>query len=351
MRAAYLHGAEDIRIGEAPDNEPPGPGEVLLNVASVGICGSDLHSYLYGAVGEIAPQEPLILGHEAAGVIGAIGPQVETAYRVGQLVAIDPSVPCGLCENCEHGNPHLCSYQHFLGLWPDHGAMREQMVYPASACIALPDGITPEAAALLEPLGVALHAIRLAKIQVGEDVLVTGCGAIGLLIIRLAHLAGARRIFASDQHGWRLTMAQEFGATDPVQVGSDLAVKVVEVVQRTTLGRGVDVAIEAAWVAHTANECIEATRNGGRVVIVGIPVEETISFRSSPARRKGLTVKFSRRMNHTYPAAIALAASGQVPLDRLATHRFNLERSAEAFRYAATYVEGVHRVMVMPGSR
>ena len=349
MKAAYLFGAKDIRIGEAPDAQP-GAGELLLNVAAVGICGSDLHSYLHGQIGDIAPEGALILGHEAAGVVTAIGQDVETTFKVGQLVAIDPCVPCGRCEYCEHGNPHLCNQQHFMGLWPDHGAMRERMVYPASACVPLPDGMSPVAAALLEPLGIALHAIRLAKIQVGEDVLVTGCGAIGLLIIRLAHLAGARRIFASDHHPWRLDMAREYGATDTLQVGAEGNGSVVDLVRSITDGRGVDVGIEAAWVTDTANECIEATRNGGRVVIVGIPVEEAIAFRSSPARRKGLTIKFSRRMNHTYSAAIALAASGQVALDGLATHRFPLDQAAEGFRYAATYVEGVARVMIMPNS-
>ncbi|HVO43716.1 MAG TPA: zinc-binding dehydrogenase, partial [Aggregatilineales bacterium] len=235
-------------------------------------------------------------------------------------------------------------------LWPDHGAMREQMVYPASHCVPLPDGISHEAAALLEPLGVALHAIRLARIEVGDDVLVTGCGGIGLLIIRLAQLAGAKRIFASDHYAWRLRLAQEYGATDTLQVGAGERGAVVDLVKQITHGRGVDVAIEAAWVKDTGSECVEAIRFGGSVVIVGIPVEEEIAFRASPSRRKGATIKFSRRMNHTYPAAIALADSGQVALDRLASHRFPLAQAAEAFVHAADYIEGVVRVIVMPGA-
>jgi len=211
--------------------------------------------------------------------------------------------------------------------------------------VPLPDGIDAVAGALLEPLGVALHAVNLAKIKVNDDVLVTGCGGIGLLIIQLVRLAGAKRIFVSDEHDWRLEHARSFSVDATVNAVRE---NVVQVVHEATSGRGVDVAIESAWVQDTANQCVESARNGGRVVIVGIPSEDNISFRASPARRKGLTIRMSRRMKHSYPPTIDLVSRGAVDVSSLATHRFSLDQAQEALETAATYREGVIRAVVLP---
>lgn len=343
-RAAYLYGPRDIRVGDIPD-EMPGPGDVLLDVTAVGICGSDLHTYLNGEIGGTVAESPLILGHEAAGRVVALGPGVESDFTVGQPVAIDPGLPCGVCELCLDGYPNLCTNLHFIGLWPRHGALRTQMVHPARYCVALPDSIDPLSAALLEPLGVALHAINLAKIKVNDDVLIIGCGAIGLLIIQLARLAGARRIFVSDQHAWRLDLAKTYGA-DVVLNAREA--DIVAHVRDVTGQRGVDVAIESAWVKDTASQCVEAARNGGRVVIVGIPAEDFMTVRASSARRKGLSIKMSRRMKHTYAASIDLVVHGKVTLEALATHRFGLAQTQDAFETASMYRDGVIRAMVLP---
>ncbi len=344
MKAAYLYGPRDVRVEDAPDVDP-GPDDLLLDVTAVGICGSDLHTYLNGEIGGTVASQPFILGHEAAGIVSEVGANLEGIFHLGQHVAIDPAIPCEVCERCQEGNPNLCTNLGFIGLYPQPGALREQMVHPGRVCVPLPEGITPVSAALLEPLGVALHAIRLAKIDIGDDVLVIGSGAIGLLLIRLARLAGARHIFVSDEHAWRLQMAANFGATTLIDATRE---DVVDVVQRATNGRGVDIAIESAWVTETANQCVEAVRNGGRVIIAGIPVEDMIKFRATVARRKGLSIKMSRRMKHTYPAAIALASSGQVALEELATHRYPLAQTNDALRTAADYADGVIRAMVMP---
>jgi len=343
-RAALLCGPRDIRVVELPE-EAPGPGELLLEVTAVGICGSDLHTYLNGEIGGVAAESPLVLGHEAAGRVAGLGAGTEQHFRIGQPVAIDPGLPCGECELCLEGQPNLCLHLQFIGLYPRHGALRERMVHPAAQCVPLPDGLDAVSTALLEPLGVALHAVRLAKIRVGDDVLVVGCGGIGLLIIQLARLAGARRIFASDRYSWRLELARSQGAEVALDAGAG---DVVASVRDATVGRGVDVAIEAAWVEGTANQCVEAARNGGRVIIVGIPAEDSMTMRASTARRKGLTIKMSRRMKHTYGPCIDLVHSGKVDLRSLATHTFALERTQAAFETAATYHEGVVRAMVLP---
>ncbi len=345
MKTSFLYGKHDIRVEEGSDSAP-GPGEVLLDVTAVGICGSDLHTFLFGDVGGIAAQSPLTLGHEAAGRILALGAGVE-GLQVGQRVAIDPATPCGHCERCEAGDPHLCLNLQFMGLYPYHGAMRQRMTHSAASCVPIPDSISDISAAMLEPLGVALHASRLAKIQIGEDVAIIGCGGIGLLLIRLARLAGARHIFAADKHPWRLALASNYGADVVLDAN---AVDVPAEVTRLTNKRGVDVAIEAAWVTGTLNQCVDMARFGGRVILVGIPVEEEFQIHASPARRKELLIQPSRRMKHTYPAAIALATGGQIDLESLATHRFTLDQAAQAFETASTYSDGVVRAMVLPNT-
>ena len=170
----------------------------------------------------------------------------------------------------------------------------------------------------------ALHAINLARIKVDGDVLIIGCGAIGLLIVQLARLAGAKRIFVSDQHAWRLDLARTYGAMLRWMLVRPTSWPYV---REATGQRGVDVAIELAWVKDTASQCVEAARNGGRVVIVGIPAEDLLTCVPSSARRKGLSIKMSRRMKHTYAAAIDLVVRGKVTLEALATHRFGLDQS------------------------
>ena len=345
-RAALLHGPRDIRVEDVPDEEP-GEGELLLEVTAVGICGSDLHTYLNGEIGGVAAEKPLVLGHEAAGCVVALGAGTERFFHVGQPVAIDPGLPCGVCERCLGGDPNLCIRLQFIGLYPRNGALRDRMVHPASACVPLPNAIDPVAGALLEPLGVALHAVNLAKIMVNDDVLVTGCGGIGLLIVQLVRLTGAKRVFVSDEHDWRLALARSYGVDFAVNAARD---DVVRVVREQTSGRGVDVAIESAWVKTTANQCVEAVRNGGRVIVVGIPAEDSITFRASTARRKGLSIKLSRRMKHSYPPSISLVSRGAVDLSSLATHRFSLDQTKDALEASATYREGVIRSIVLPNS-
>lgn len=346
MKTSLIYGPRDIRVEDRSDAEPA-TGQVLLEVSAVGICGSDLHTYLFGDVGGIATLEPLTLGHEAAGVIIAIGQGVDS-IKVGQRVAIDPAHHCGECERCLAGEPHLCLRLEFMGLYPHHGAMRERMVYPAECCVPIPDRISDISAALLEPLGVALHASRLASIQIGEDVAVIGCGAIGLLLMRLARLAGAGRIFAIDRHPWRLALADAYGASHIIDTTE---VDPVAEVMRATHKRGVDVALEAAWVTETVDQCVDIARYGGRLVIVGIPAEDEVKFRASVARRKELSIVYSRRMKHVYPAAISLASSGQVDVERLATHRFSLDQTAQAFETASQYQDGVVRAMILPNQQ
>jgi len=346
ITAVRLHGPEDLRVEEVPHPGLPGYGDVLLRVTSTGICGSDLHTYEDGRIGDTAVQEPLTLGHEFGGVIEAIGENAEGGdfepLTPGMRVAVDPAQPCGRCEMCDHGHQNLCRRLHFCGLYPDDGSLRRYMHVPAHTCFPIPDSIDDAGAALLEPLGVAIHAVDLAKIKVANSIAILGAGPIGLYILQMARLSGADPIFVSDKFDWRLARAEEYGAI-PINCDSD---DPVNFIQKATNGRGVDIAIEAAWSDHSVQQAAEMARLGGRLVLVGIPGPDKMEMKHSTVRRKGLTIRMSRRMNHTYPRAIQLAGSGKIDLTGVVSHRFPLEKTPEAFAMNKAYENNVVKVMI-----
>jgi L-iditol 2-dehydrogenase len=348
MLAARLYGPRDLRIDEVPLPRAPGPGEALIRVKAVGVCGSDLHTYEDGRIGDTAVQNPLVLGHEFGGEVLTVGADALDGngdpLQPGQRVAVDPATPCHRCEMCEMGHPNLCRRLHFCGLWPDDGALQEQIIMKARTCFPVPDAVTDAGAALLEPLGVALHAVDLGKLKVAHSVAVLGCGPIGLLITRLARLSGADPIYAFDCHGWRVDKARAWGATDAWRLDEG---DPVERIREITSGRGIDVVFEAAWADHSIGQAVEMARLGGRVVLVGIPSDDMLSMKHSTARRKGLTIMLSRRMKHTYPRAIHIATTQRgLDLDDLISHRFPLGEAPRAFAINTAYEPGVHKIVI-----
>ena len=348
MLAARLHGPRDLRVEEVP---PPAPGDVLVRVTATGICGSDLHTYTTGAIGDTVLKSPVIPGHEFAGVVEQVYPDALDGngkpLRVGARVAVDPAQPCGRCEMCERGDPNLCRRLHFCGNYPDNGSLCQWMHIPARNCFPVPDSIDDEGAALLEPLGVAIHATDLAKVHVGDRVAVVGAGPIGLLLIQTVRLAGASNIFVSEPRAWRMKFAEKlgaisFGGTRSVAFESNRRPRRSVALQNLE----VDVVIEAAWGGGAVAQAVELTRPGGRIVLVGIPSEDRCAFKHSTARRKGLTVVFSRRMKHCYPRAIQLVEQGKVDVRSLITHRFPLARAAEAFAMNAAYNDQAVKVII-----
>jgi L-iditol 2-dehydrogenase len=324
MKAIRFYAIHDLRLEELlkPEKEP---GKVLLKIASVGICGSDVHYYQEGGTGSLELDHPLILGHEFSAWI------LEGSHA-GQLVAVDPALPCGNCEFCLEGNPNFCENLSFAGSEDTDGALREFLSWPETALYPLPTGFTPQEGAMLEPLGIAIHSLRLGKIFPGMDVGVFGTGPIGLLTIQMARLAGASRIFATDRLSSRLEYARECGATDVLLADGTEADQIL----KATNGRGLDVTFEAAGDDGAAVEtAMESSKRGATVVIIGIPSEDQTKFSASAARHRGLTIKIVRRMKNTYPTAIRLVAQGAVDLKSLITHEFPVEKYDKAFQTAA----------------
>lgn len=319
MKVVRLHGTGDLRIHEEPV-PAAGTGEKLVRVKSVGVCGSDLHWFAEGSIGDAKLEHPLVLGHEFAGVT-----------EDGQRVAIDPAIPCGHCEFCEHGHPNLCANLIFAGHGKTDGGLQEWMTWHEKSLFPIPDSISDDDGAMLEPLGVAIHTVDLGKLKAGMTVGIFGCGPIGLLILQVAKLSGVANIIATDKLPHRIEAAKNFGATHTFSAGEG---QELEQVLAATNGRGVDVAFEAAGAQDAVDTSFAAVAPGGKVLLAGIPEDDRTSFSASIARRKGLTIKLVRRMKHTYPRAIELVSKGLVDVRSLVTHRFLLEDAHEAFRVA-----------------
>jgi L-iditol 2-dehydrogenase len=319
MNVLRLYGRYDLRL-----NNEPYPvsqhGEQLIRVKAVGICGSDIHWFSEGGIGEAVLEHPLVLGHEFAAEL-----------EDGQRVAVDPAIPCMKCEFCLRGHPNLCPEVRFAGHGDIDGALREVMAWDEKCLVPIPDSLTYADGAMLEPLGVALHAVDLAHLRVGMTVGVFGCGPIGLLIVQLAKLTGAKQIIATDKLTHRMEAAKAYGANQALLAGD---VYTREELLAATGGRGVDVAFEVAGDQGAVDDAITSVIPGGKVILVGIPGNDNTSFTASVARHKGLTIKLVHRMKHTYPRAIALVSQRLVDVSTLVTHRFPLAQAAEAFAMA-----------------
>ena len=320
MKTIRLHGQRNLQLHDEPIPVPLS-GQQLLKIHSVGICGSDLHWFSEQGIGDARLAVPLILGHEFSGIT-----------ENGQRVAVEPALSCGSCEYCLRGHPNLCPSVIFAGHGGQDGALRELMAWDTKCLFSLPDTLTDDDGAMLEPLGVAIHAVDLAHLRSGMSVAVLGCGPIGLLIVQLLKLSGVTNLIATDLLPHRLEAARALGAGHTILAENRRETE--KSILSASSGRGVDLVFEASGSQDAVETAIEVIVPGGKLILVGIPSDDKTSFPASVARRKGLTIKLVRRMKHTYPRAIDLVARQLVDVRSLITHRFPLEQTAEAFNTA-----------------
>jgi L-iditol 2-dehydrogenase len=264
----------------------------------------------------------------------------------GSRVAVDPARPCGHCEQCFMGNRNLCPAVRFAGHGDNDGGLQEFVAWPTELLHPVPDALSDTEAAMLEPLGVALHAMDLGGARLARTIVVVGCGPIGLCAVQLARAAGAGRVIAVERLAHRRDAAARLGADVVLDAAApDLEAAVLD----ATRGRGVDLALEVAGNDDAVRTAIAAARPGGTVVLVGIPAEDSTTFPASVARRKGLTLKLSRRMNETYARTMSLVERGTVDVASLVTHVFAIDEVAQAFR-TAEQRSGL-KVVVVPGTQ
>jgi len=334
---ARFHAARDVRLADEP-LPVPAPGESLVEITAVGLCGSDLHWYDEGGIGDARITRPIVGGHEMAGVVR--GGRLD-----GLRVAVDPAVPCHRCDLCLQGHPNLCRSIVFAGHATCDGGLQRYLAWPSARLHPLPDTLSDADGAMLEPLGVAIHAVDLGHVPLGGSVAVIGCGPIGLLLIQVARAAGAARVLAADPLVHRRQAARDRGADEVLDPADDAYASKLAAF---THDLGVDVAFEIAGVDAAIAAAAEAVRPGGRLVLGGIPSTEESAFPASVARRKGLTMAMVRRMKEVYPRATALVTAGRVDVRGLVSHRFPLTEVEKAFETAVAR-QGL-KVLVEPAS-
>jgi L-iditol 2-dehydrogenase len=318
MRAAVLHGPGEVVLEERPVPRP-GPAEVVVRVRSVGVCGSDTHYYDHGRIGSFVVEAPLVLGHEAAGEVTELGPGV-TRLTVGQRVSVEPGVPDLTCEQCLAGRYNLCPDMRFFATPPIDGAFAEYVVVHEAFAHPVPEIISDDAAALLEPLSVGIWACTKARVSAGDRVLITGAGPIGLVSVQAALAFGATEVIVSDVNPARLALAKDLGATEVVDA------------RETTLSdlpRPPGVLLECSGHAPAISDAIRALDRAGRAVLVGMGGDE-VPLPVSVVQERELQLTGTFRYAGTWPTAIALVAAGRIDLDRLVTGTYRLDQAEDA---------------------
>lgn len=334
MKAARLYATGDIRVEDVkvPDLES---NQVLIRVMAVGVCGSDVHYYRHGHIGDSHLQGPLILGHELSGVIESVGSSV-SKDRIGQRVAVEPQKPCRECDQCKSGRYNLCRIMEFYATPPIDGAFAEFAAIESDFAIEIPDQMSFEAAALLEPLSVAIWSCQKAAVTVGSRVLITGAGPIGLVTVMAAVAFGASEIIVTDIEPERLQLAQKFGAT-----------KTINVTKNSLDGVQVDAFIEASGAASAIESGIRAVDKNGIAVLVGLGAD-SVALPISQIMNNEIWVTGIYRYTNTWPIAIDMVSSGKADLDLLVTSRFNLSETSRALE--ASGQRGEIKPVVLPNA-
>ncbi|XP_043951572.1 sorbitol dehydrogenase isoform X3 [Drosophila biarmipes] len=340
---AVLHGIEDLRLEQRPVPEIA-DDEVLLAMDSVGICGSDVHYLAHGRIGDFVLTKPMIIGHEAAGVVAKLGKKV-TNLKVGDRVAIEPGVPCRYCDHCKQGQYNLCPGMVFCATPPYDGNLTRYYKHAADFCFKLPDHVSMEEGALLEPLSVGVHACRRAGVGLGSKMLILGAGPIGLVTLLAAQAMGASEILITDLVQHRLDVAKELGATHTLLLQRDQSAEETVKVVHQTMSEVPAKAIDCCGAESSARLAIFATRSGGVVVVVGMGAPE-VKLPLINALAREIDIRGVFRYCNDYAAALALVASGKVNVKRLVTHHFDISETAEAFETSRCGKGGAIKVMI-----
>ncbi|XP_051833213.1 sorbitol dehydrogenase [Antechinus flavipes] len=325
--SVVVHGPGDLRLENYPIHEP-GPNEVLLKMHSVGICGSDVHYWKHGRIGDFVVKKPMVLGHEASGTVVQVGAMVKNLYP-GDRVAIEPGVPRDIDEFCKIGRYNLSPTIFFCATPPDDGNLCRFYNHNADFCYKLPDNVTFEEGALIEPLSVGIHACRRGGVTLGSEVLVCGAGPIGMVSLLVAKAMGASKVIVTDVNSSRLERAKECGATFTLQLDKESPKEIASKIENL-FGNKPHITIECTGVESSIQTSIYATRPGGTVVLVGLG-KEIVSIPLVHAAVREVDIRGVFRYCNTWPMAIAMLASKLVNVKPLVTHRFPLEKALEAF--------------------
>lgn len=342
MKAAIMTDLKKIEFAEIEVPEPK-ENEVLVKIEAVGICGSDLHYYENGRIGNFIVEPPFILGHEAAGTVVKMGKKA-TGLSIGDKVALEPGKTCGECEFCKTGRYNLCEKVEFFATPPVQGVFTEYTAHEAALCFKLPDNMDAVEGALIEPLAVGLHAVRQAGAQLGQTAVVMGAGCIGLVSLLSLKAAGVTKVIVVDIVDRRLDKAKELGADMTINGRTD---DTVAKIMEYTEGRGFDIAIETAGTELTAGQLIQTAKKGAAIVFVGYSASDKMSLPVNMALDKELTMKTIFRYRNIYPAAIDAVASGRIKIKEIVTNTYAFDRTDEAMAECAENKEDIVKGVIL----
>jgi len=345
MKAMVLTGLKQMAMGEVQDPVIENDTDVLLKVGTVGVCGSDVHYYLTGRIGSQVVEYPYRVGHEFAGAVEAVGKGV-TRVKPGDRVAVDPAMACGTCDQCLAGREHTCRNLRFLGCpGQADGCLSERIIMPEGSCFPIGSGTSLEHAALAEPLSIGVYAVKTSIPLAGARIGILGCGPIGMSVLLPACLADAERIYVTDKIDERLALAERGGSTWTGNPDRQDIVGAIRAEEPLLL----DAVFECCGEQEALDQAVQLLKPGGKLMLIGIPTVDRVSFPMDDLRRKELCIQNVRRQNECMQDAIDLVESGKLDVDFLITHRFALEQTQEAFDLVADYRDGVMKAMVSVG--
>jgi L-iditol 2-dehydrogenase len=342
MLVAELTSPHQFRLSDSAPIADPEPGQIQVAVKAVGICGSDLHYFSEGGIGDARCLYPMVLGHEPAGAVVKTGSGV-SGWSAGDRAILEPALYCYHCEFCMTGRHNVCANIRFMSMPAEPGFFRELVNLPARNLLPLPRSLSDAEGALAEPLAVTIHSMQLAAPRPGETAVVFGAGPIGLLTIAMLKLSGISRIWAVEPVAARRELARALGADTTIDPSST---DPVHEILRDTSKRGVDIAIDCAAKGDTVNQCVHAARNAGRVVVTGVPSEDYINLAFHDMRRKELAFYSVRRSNHNSETALRLLEAERKRFAPMLTHERSLSQIQAAFEICESYADGVGKMTI-----
>jgi len=338
-----LTGIRQMEMFDMPKPDLQNDNDVLIRMMAVGVCGSDVHYYKSGKIGSQVVEYPFPVGHEGAGVVEKVGASVHS-LRAGERIAIEPAMPCGTCDQCLAGRPHTCRKLRFLGCpGQAYGCLSEYIVMPQGSCLPIPDYLNFEQATISEPLAIGLYATRLAGDVKNKNIAILGSGPIGLSVLSGVRLAVAGNVYLTDKIDERLMIAGKSGATGTFNILREDVVRGIEKREPLML----DAVFECCGQQDALDQAIQLLKPGGKLIIVGIPEFERFSFSADDLRRKEIAILNVRRQNGCDQEAVNVIADGSVAVDHWITHRFEFEKTKEAFDMVMDYRDGVMKAMIL----
>ncbi len=341
MKVSFMEGIGKIGFEERPIPTPK-ENEVLVKLEYVGICGSDIHYYEYGRIGDYIVEPPFVLGHEAGGVIVEVGSKV-THLKEGDKVALEPGATCGHCEFCKKGLYNLCSDVRFFATPPIDGVFLEYVAHEADLCFKLPENVSTMEGALIEPLAVGFHAAGQGGAQIGQSAAVFGAGCIGLMSLLALQAMGVTDITVIDFVDSRLKKAKELGATHTINGAKD---DVIQTLSKQTGGRGIDLSIDTSGSEKAASQAIHIARKGSTIVMVGYSKSGTVCVPMSDVLNKELTITSVFRYRHRYPMAIDAVASGKINVKDVVTNIFKFSDLQRAMDDSVSDKENIVKAVI-----